>query len=88
MRLNFWVTASILVAALHGNLYAAEQSGVRRTDLESHDVPGSNYRVVTTFVEIEPGAAADFYTHPGNIRSDMCANCAPFGQSFDLEIGL
>ena len=49
--------------ALHAA--AAQQPGIRRTDLQRHDLGISGREVVQTRVDFDPGAAFGKHSHPG-----------------------
>jgi quercetin dioxygenase-like cupin family protein len=43
----------------------AQQAGIKRTDLQRHDLSVPGYEAVQVRVDIEPGAAFGRHTHPG-----------------------
>lgn len=43
----------------------AQQSGIKRTDLQQHDISILGHEVIQANVEFEPGAEAVKHTHPG-----------------------
>ena len=49
--------------ALHGAL--AQQAGIRRTELQRHDLSTPGREVVQVRVEFDPGAAFGRHRHPG-----------------------
>ena len=49
--------------ALHGAL--AQQPGIKRTDLQQHDLSIPGREAVQVIVEIAPGVTAPKHTHPG-----------------------
>jgi quercetin dioxygenase-like cupin family protein len=51
------------VLALH--TAAAQQPGIKRTDLQRHDISVPGYEAVQTRVDFAPGAAFPKHTHPG-----------------------
>jgi len=55
------VTAGVV--ALHAAL--AQQVGVRRVDLQRHDLSIAGREVIQTIVELEPGTMAPRHSHPG-----------------------
>jgi quercetin dioxygenase-like cupin family protein len=62
--------AVLVLAALPGYApvmaqQAAQTQGVKRTILESHDVPGTGYQAVLGIAEIGPNVAFPRHTHPG-----------------------
>jgi quercetin dioxygenase-like cupin family protein len=63
-RFVFW--AAILVAsALVLNVTQAQQVGIRRIDLQRHDLSAPGREVVQTIVELDPGVRSSTHTHPG-----------------------
>ncbi len=46
-------------------LAAAQQSGIRRTDLQRHDLSVAGREVVQVRVDFHPGAGFGRHTHPG-----------------------
>ena len=60
------VVAAVIVASglvLHGT--RAQQAGIRRIDLQRHDLSVPGREVVQTIVELEPGLTSSRHTHPG-----------------------
>lgn len=59
------LTALIVASGL--GLYAAQaqQAGVKRTDLQQHDLSIPGHEVVQAIVEIAPGVTAAKHWHPG-----------------------
>ncbi len=62
--------AALGTALLVGGVLAppaarAQQAGVRRTDLQRHDVPGTGREVIQARVELAPGVAFGRHRHPG-----------------------
>jgi quercetin dioxygenase-like cupin family protein len=60
------VVAAIIVASglvLHVAL--AQQAGIKRIDLQRHDLSVPGREVVQTIVEIDPGVTSSRHTHPG-----------------------
>jgi quercetin dioxygenase-like cupin family protein len=55
------ITAGLL--PLHAAL--AQQVGVRRIDLQRHDLSFAGREVIQTIVELEPGTTAPGHSHPG-----------------------
>jgi quercetin dioxygenase-like cupin family protein len=65
-------TMRVMAVALliHGNapvpdLAWAQQAGIRRTDLQRHDLSAPGREAVQVRVDFEPGAAFGRHTHPG-----------------------
>ena len=46
-------------------LGSAQQTGLRRTDLQRHDLSTPGREVVQVRVDFDPGSAAPRHTHPG-----------------------
>ena len=67
MRTTRMMTVVVLVVgsglALHVAL--AQQSGIKRTDLQRHDLSVPGREVVQVRVDFAPGAAFPRHTHPG-----------------------
>ena len=60
------ITVALLVVASAVALHAAPaQPGIRRTDLQRHDLGISGREVVQTRVDFDPGAAFGKHSHPG-----------------------
>jgi quercetin dioxygenase-like cupin family protein len=61
------ITVSILAvgSALALHLATAQQPGVKRTELQRHDLSVPGREVVQVRVEIDPGVALPVHTHPG-----------------------
>jgi quercetin dioxygenase-like cupin family protein len=63
-RFVFW--AAILAAsALVLSVAQAQQVGIRRIDLQRHDLSAPGREVVQTIVELDPGVRSSRHTHPG-----------------------
>ena len=43
----------------------AQQPGIRRTDLQRHDLSAPGREVIQTLVELDPGVASGSHSHPG-----------------------
>jgi quercetin dioxygenase-like cupin family protein len=59
------VTALIIVGALALHVAGAQQPGVKRTDLQRHDLSVPGREVVQTRVEFAPGVGFGKHWHPG-----------------------
>src|SRR6476660_1567274 len=60
------ITAAALIAATAAALSAARaQQGVKRTDLQQHDLSIPGREAVQVRVDIAPGVLAPRHTHPG-----------------------
>ncbi|WP_431214694.1 cupin domain-containing protein [Puia sp. P3] len=54
----------VAVAAFGGSV-SAQQSGVRRTDLQRHDLSAPGREAIQVRVDIDPGVTAPAHKHPG-----------------------
>ena len=59
------VTALIIVGALALHVALAQQPGIKRTDLQRHDLSVPGREVVQTRVEFAPGVGFGKHWHPG-----------------------
>ena len=68
-RMVFGVALAVVAAMLGYAPVMAQQAvqtqGVKRTILETHDVPGTGYQAVLGIAEIGPNVAISRHTHPG-----------------------
>lgn len=55
----------IVVSGLALHLTQAQQSGIKRTDLQQHDLGIPGREVVQVRVDISPGVVAPKHSHPG-----------------------
>jgi quercetin dioxygenase-like cupin family protein len=58
------IAALIATTGLVLNVTQAQQVGVRRVDLQRHDLSVTGREVVQTIVELAPGTTAPRHTHP------------------------
>ena len=67
MRVKRLVAAATLIAAIDLTLplTSAQQPGVRRTDLQRHDLSAPGREVIQARVELGPGVASGRHWHPG-----------------------
>lgn len=67
MKTTRIITAAALVVVSVLALHAAraQQPGVRRTDLQRHDLSAPGREVIQTLVELDPGVLAPKHKHPG-----------------------
>ena len=65
MKMTRMMAAALLIVASGLALHAALQAGVRRTDLQRHDLSAPGREVVQVRVDIDPGAVAPRHKHPG-----------------------
>lgn len=64
------IAALTTAALIAGNILTlpvaqAQQAGVKRTDLQRHDLSVPGYEAVQVRVDLEPGVAFPKHTHPG-----------------------
>ena len=67
-RLTIAVAVAMFATAplqVPGMVQQAQTQGVKRTILETHDVPGTGYQDVLGIAEIAPNVAFPRHTHPG-----------------------
>lgn len=57
--------ASLMACAVLAQPARAQQTGIKRTDLQRHDLSASGREAVQVRVDIEPGVAFPRHTHPG-----------------------
>jgi len=62
MRLLFAVALLLLVSGTPGS---RAQEGVKRTDIQTHDLSIPGREVVQQMVELQPGTVVAKHTHPG-----------------------
>jgi quercetin dioxygenase-like cupin family protein len=67
MKAAHIMTVAVLIAGSGLALQAAraQQPGIKRTDLQRHDLSAPGYEAIQARVEFEPGAAFGKHTHPG-----------------------
>ena len=60
------VAAAVIVASgLVLHVARAQQAGIKRIDLQRHDLSAPGREVVQAIVEIDPGVTSSRHTHPG-----------------------
>ena len=60
------VAAALIVAStMAPNTVLAQQQGVKRTDLQRHDLSIPGHEVIQVRVELAPGVAFPKHSHPG-----------------------
>jgi quercetin dioxygenase-like cupin family protein len=64
MHMNFAAAAAIALA-LSGTSAAAQQAGVKRTDLQRQDLSIKGIETVQARIDIAPGTTAPWHRHPG-----------------------
>lgn len=67
MKTTLFIALALLIIVGSWSLYVghAQQSGVKRTDLQTHDLSVSGREVVQVRVDIAPGVVAPAHKHPG-----------------------
>lgn len=67
MKVTRMMAVALLIAGSVLALHAAraQQPGIKRTDLQRHDLSAPGREVVQTLVELDPGAAFGRHSHPG-----------------------
>ena len=67
MKTTRIVAAAMLIVASSLSLHAAQaqQAGIKRTDLQRHDLSVPGREVIQVRVDIAPGVAFPRHTHPG-----------------------
>jgi quercetin dioxygenase-like cupin family protein len=59
------VTVLIVATGLVLHVARAQPAGIKRIDLQRHDLSAPGREVVQTIVEIDPGVTSSRHTHPG-----------------------
>jgi quercetin dioxygenase-like cupin family protein len=59
------MVASALVIASGMHVALAQQAGIKRTDLQRHDLSTAGHEAIQVRVDFAPGAAFPKHTHPG-----------------------
>ena len=59
------VAALIIAGAVTLHVVQAQQAGVKRTELQRHDLSAAGREVIQVRVDLEPGVAFPSHTHPG-----------------------
>ena len=59
------VAAVIVASGLVLHVARAQQAGIKRIDLQRHDLSVPGREVVQTIVELDPGVTSSRHTHPG-----------------------
>jgi quercetin dioxygenase-like cupin family protein len=93
------VAIGLAVPLVFGTGISRAQDGIKRTDLQTHDLSIPGREVVQQMVELQPGAVVARHTHPGEEVSVMLegellleiAGKAPMtlkaGQAFTIPMG-
>ena len=59
------ITALVIAGSFALNTAWAQQSGIKRTDLQRHDLSAPGREVIQVRVDFAPGAAFPKHSHPG-----------------------
>jgi len=59
------LTAGLVAALSFANASSHAQEGIKRTDLQTHDLSAPGREVVQQMVELHPGVVVGKHTHPG-----------------------
>jgi quercetin dioxygenase-like cupin family protein len=65
MKMIYAVAALIAASCIAFQTAPAQQAGIKRTDLQRHDLSIPGREVVQALVELAPGVVAPKHTHPG-----------------------
>jgi quercetin dioxygenase-like cupin family protein len=68
---RLFVAIGLAVPLVLGTQPSRAQDGIKRTDLQTHDLSIPGREVVQQMVELQPGAAVARHTHPGEEVSVM-----------------
>ena len=63
MKKNLFLIVVVMIAV--GVSASAQQAGVRRTDLQRHDLSAPGREAIQVRVDIDPGVTAPAHKHPG-----------------------
>ena len=63
MKKNLFIIVVVMMAV--GVSASAQQAGVRRTDLQRHDLSAPGREAIQVRVDIDPGVTAPAHKHPG-----------------------
>jgi len=65
MKTTLVIAVAVLVFGNALHAARAQQPGIKRTDLQQHDLSVPGREVIQTRVDFDPGAAFGKHTHPG-----------------------
>jgi len=65
MKTTRIIAVAVLMVASDFILYAAQQPGIKRTDLQRHDLSVPGREVIQVRVDFAPGVAFGKHSHPG-----------------------
>ena len=66
------ITALIIGSGLASHDTQAQQTGIKRTDLQRHDLSVPGHEAIQVRVDFDPGAAFGRHTHPGEEIVVVC----------------
>lgn len=61
---NLFLTFGLLTVLLTGKVFGQE-SPIKRTDLQRHDIVANGYETIQARIDLEPGASVGMHSHPG-----------------------
>lgn len=61
---NLLLTIGLITALISSNVLA-QQSPIKRTDLQRHNLGVLGYETIQARIDLEPGAAVAMHSHPG-----------------------
>ncbi|WP_426479134.1 cupin domain-containing protein [Chryseobacterium sp. CBSDS_008] len=61
---NLLLTVGLFTTLISTGAYA-QQSGIKRTDLQKHDIGIPGYETIQARIDLEPGTAVGMHAHPG-----------------------
>jgi quercetin dioxygenase-like cupin family protein len=56
---------TMIILAIPGLVMAQQQTGIKRTELQRHDLSTSGHEAIQVRIDFAPGAAFGKHTHPG-----------------------
>lgn len=61
---NLILTLGLFTTLISGSA-SAQQSGVKRTDLQRHAIKAEGYETIQARIDLEPGKSVGMHSHPG-----------------------
>jgi quercetin dioxygenase-like cupin family protein len=61
---NLILSLGLFTTLISGSAYA-QQSGVKRTDLQRHAIEAEGYETIQARIDLEPGKSVGMHSHPG-----------------------
>jgi quercetin dioxygenase-like cupin family protein len=65
MQKKLLLLVPFVLTLIIGSTVSRAQDGVKRTDLQTHDLSIPGHEVVQQMVELQPGTVVSTHTHPG-----------------------